>query len=172
MRILVLDDDPRRQAKFQRHYEARAGHVVVQVWTHDAAVEALLKARFDLIHLDHDLNDYVVRSTVQETGGVRELTGLDVARFIMTLTGDETGRPEVIVHSWNPLGARTMVALLREHGFPVVYRPFAELGAPELLEPEQDPQARLEELAARIDAALDEAMEEVDLVTAREGAGS
>lgn len=121
-RILVLDDDETRHDIFS---DALTGNIVTHVWTVDDACHELeAQDKFDLVYLDHDLNDHGVRSTMASTYGEVELTGYDVALFIARRL-DEAKRPnKVIVHSWNPPGARMMVACLREVGISATYEPF------------------------------------------------
>lgn len=120
MRILVLDDDKERHQAFARNFD---GHDVVHVETYDSALAALLKQpRFDVVYLDHDLNDFEAQSYAPGDSmyeGPRELDGQDVAVF-MARELPESKHPElVVVHSWNPSGADAMVSTLRRANFSV-----------------------------------------------------
>jgi CheY-like chemotaxis protein len=121
MRILILDDDVRRHGAFAK---ALLGHSVVHVYDYHRCVAALERETFDMAYLDHDLNDFGKKSTMSGVYGMQhELTGHDVAIFIAGMAPDR--RPKVVhVHSWNPDGAKRMVAALKEAGVECVYAPF------------------------------------------------
>lgn len=125
MRILVLDDDENRHDYFAREL-ALLGQEVVHTWTYDQCVDALTNQdRFDVVFLDHDLNDHGVKSVMvggSLYGGIQELDGRDVA-YYMAQRLDKDKRPgQVVVHSWNPDGAREMVQILRDDGYTNVVR--------------------------------------------------
>ena len=97
MRILFLDDDPRRHAEFAR---LAHGHSIVHAWRVDEATALLDEARFDLCCLDNDL----------ETESY-EREGLEVARHIAA--APRSRRPGgVLIHSWNETRARQMYEVL------------------------------------------------------------
>ncbi len=121
MRVLVLDDDDIRHEQFKVNLE---GHDVVHVHTVEEAGNALAAEKFDLVYLDHDLNDHGYESKGDTSYGRRELTGFEVARYIAQYLAPQKHPTKVIVHSWNPPGARMMVAVLRDVGIPVTYEPF------------------------------------------------
>lgn len=126
MRILVLDDDEVRHERFAEVFKT---YDIKHVWTYDEACHALEHlGPWDLVYLDHDLNDFEAKSMAEHEGPYggyyRELTGFDVVRFITRQLAKEKHPPEVIVHSWNPGGARMMITELREHGIKCSYRMF------------------------------------------------
>jgi CheY-like chemotaxis protein len=126
MKILVLDDDERRHDAFAK---ALVGDEVKHVWTFDEAVLALdTQDRFDLAYLDHDLNDFGKKSGYHNGYGFTEYTGFDVAAYMARHLAPEKQPLEVIVHSWNPPGARMMVNVLRDAGIKASYRPFHGAG--------------------------------------------
>lgn len=136
MKILFLDDAPWRHKLVRARMEdvtmKAAGVEVVHVWTVDECVEALQsKGPFDHIYLDHDLNQYVnVHGRVSKyaaTYGEHNLDGADVASW---MARNMQERPRVTVHSFNPDGARQMVDILKDAGFPVVYELFNGYCAP------------------------------------------
>ena len=97
MRILFLDDDPRRHDEFARIAD---GHSIVHAWRVDEAKAQLDRTRFDLCCLDNDL----------ETEGF-EREGYEVARHIAATS--KSRRPaRVLIHSWNETRARDMYAVL------------------------------------------------------------
>lgn len=121
MRILVLDDDVRRHSGFAR---ALIPHRVWHVYDYHRACSVLQREeRFDVVYLDHDINDFGKRSMGPGMyGSSRELTGLDVAAFIAGLP--EEKRPkQVITHTWNPDGGKAILKAL-EGICPVTYEPW------------------------------------------------
>lgn len=105
MRILFLDDDEFRHNTFADKAKA---HSVIHVRTAKEAISALKKERFDLACLDHDLAE--------------PITGYAVAVAI------EEGRciapREVVVHSYNPIGADRMVYAIKRAGVFAYAKPF------------------------------------------------
>lgn len=123
MKILVLDDNEQRHESFAQRFSRDCD--VTHVRTVTEALEALRDKSYDLVYLDHDLEDYQQSGMY---GSSVELTGLDVARFIARMP-EVVGQPptRVVVHSWNPAGARAMVSTLREAGIPTTYEPFQDI---------------------------------------------
>jgi CheY-like chemotaxis protein len=124
MRILILDDNPERHDAFDTFLDGK-GHEVMHAWTYWDAIGLLEDERFDLLYLDHDLNDHESASVISGMYGSRELTGLDVARFVARQLADDLKPERVVVHSWNPMGARSMVDILISVGISATYEPFA-----------------------------------------------
>lgn len=124
MKILILDDDDARHRRFQQWF---AGYDVTHAFTMDQFRRALEgESPFDYIFLDHDLNDHHYRSTASVDGDriegfvgpcTWELTGLDAADDVCALPFEKFPG-HVVVHSWNPDGARKMVDVLRSTGVP------------------------------------------------------
>lgn len=131
MRILVLDDDDVRHEAFSFFFGRRMIHdddlEVTQVKSFQGAVDELIsKPQFDIVFLDHDLNDFHYRSLNAPAGVVvrkedkarYELTGFDVAHYIAKVM-DKTKLPKlVVVHSWNPPAADGMMEFLYENNIP------------------------------------------------------
>lgn len=102
MKILFLDDDETRHQTFRRK---SIGHDVTYVYCVKDAIRALDSNRFDVASLDHDLGG----KQLVTSDGV-EPTGYLVAKHIATMSGF---RPkEVIIHSYNQVGARNMKNVL------------------------------------------------------------
>lgn len=128
MRVLILDDDEQRHAGFRA---AMVGVERVHVRNYEEAVKALSGSWFDVAYLDHDLSD---RQAVGQFlgdpsmfGG--EMTGADVARHIAAM--DRDARPGcVVIHSWNPDGARRMATILREAGVRAQIAPYGRGAVP------------------------------------------
>lgn len=116
MKILFLDDSPDRHRQF---FEDWDGHDITPVFTAAEAVTALKQHTFDLVFLDHDLGEF-------DTGGycaVPAGNGLDVARFIAAMP-EEKRQFRVVVHSWNPVGAKHMRDCFAAAGVDAVCQPF------------------------------------------------
>ncbi len=116
--VLVLDDDLRRHEHIT---QTLIGFDLVHVFTARAAIEALAnRDRFYLALLDHDL-------TFLQSAGKQdlEMSGTDVAHYISVMPIDK--RPEkVVIHSWNPVGAKRMENILKDAGVYVVRMPFSK----------------------------------------------
>lgn len=103
VRLLFLDDDAERHRVVALQCGA---HVTVEhVTTVDEAINALNQGSFDIVSLDHDLDDTDAANT-----------GMAVAQYIALHLEPARRPPFVIVHSVNPDGARAMEATLTEAG--------------------------------------------------------
>lgn len=122
VRVLFLDDDPERQTRFRMN---AIGCDLVQVWNYEEAAVALAGDRFDQVFLDHDLSErqavWPALDGGDEPYGHGERTGLDVAQLVAALP-DEKRPSLVIIHSYNPDGARRMHQVLADAGMRRVYR--------------------------------------------------
>lgn len=127
MRILVLDDDDERHGYFRRQF---IGHDVTHAYTYSECMDALLNTpNFEVVFLDHDLNDNGYRSTAESRPDhapkeptiysdlPEELDGCCVAEDVVRLLPVEKRPFQIIVHSWNHGGAAEMMAILRDGGF-------------------------------------------------------
>ena len=111
MRILILDDDWERLARFEKMY---IGHRVTCVETVGEAISELEANKFDVLFLDHDLGHRVH----VESDGLEE-TGYLVALW---LADNPQHKPEtIIVHSLNEIGSKNILSVLPE----AVRKPFA-----------------------------------------------
>jgi CheY-like chemotaxis protein len=115
LQILVLDDDDVRHERFSFYLSKE--HNVTHVHTFQGAIDALLNGVFDVVFLDHDLNDHHYRSVTK--GGSWSidkhlLTGYDVCVFLTKVLAKEARPKLAIVHSWNPPGAEAMMHVLKE----------------------------------------------------------
>lgn len=100
MKILFLDDSKERHAQFQRNH---GNDEIVTAWNYAEACAALLARVFDVVYLDHDLED------------PQGKTGEDVAKFLVALPREQ--HPQLaVIHSFNAHGRYRMDAVLREAG--------------------------------------------------------
>lgn len=128
MRVLIVDDEHERHEHYARQYD---GHVVVHAYNFFDAVDVLSDERFDVVQLDHDLNDYVrddAGKIVLDGARPRERTGLYVAEY-MYLMPDGARPRRVIVHSWNAIGAARIIHILRLAGIDCEYQAYGH-GSP------------------------------------------
>lgn len=123
-RVLVLDDIKFRHDSFDRIYE---GSDVRHAYTYSQFVYLLKGVKWDLIHLDHDLGDFVddADTYVDGWGKTREFNGQHAAMRICEMEDDRLPT-RVIIHSVNPEGARAMKSMLERRGVPVVWEPFGD----------------------------------------------
>ena len=117
MRILILDDMPERHEGFKVLLK---GHDLVHAYTYTDAVEsARFKSPFDMMCLDHDLDDgFEAMKTADwyEGGGmyVGNKTYYNGQDFCWRLHQfPEFCAPKVLIHSWNDTGGKAMEAILR-----------------------------------------------------------
>jgi hypothetical protein len=115
MRELFLDDDELRHEVFAEQCKAR-GNEPSHAHTLDEFMGMTDGKHWDIVHLDHDLNDFSFVSKWTDMYGDGEQTGVDAARWLAVQLPEH--RPsKVIIHSWNPSGAARMRATLEEAGF-------------------------------------------------------
>ena len=102
MRILILDNDRERHRHFARKL---INDTVVHVFSAKEAIIQLAHEKpFDAVFLDHDLGD---AGDLEASGPG---TGYEVAKWLAE-HGDRCP-PAVILHTFNPVGAQNMQALL------------------------------------------------------------
>lgn len=115
--ILLLEDKNDRAAAIQAAIRENTDEATIRVATADAAIRACVDADFDLLLLDHDL-DQDGALLAAETG-----TGMHlIAALAMNPPG--SARPPVIVHSKNLPAAGIMVAALLAAGYPAAWIPY------------------------------------------------
>ena len=121
-RLLIVDDqqDPRHDWFARKFPDNPRTHVLK---FHDA-IDTLTEHTFDVLFLDHDLNDD--GSGDIEVGAYRnhEFTGADIASWLTRNL--ERLPPLVIVHSVNPSGAQSCCKVL-EGNCEVMAIPFSSL---------------------------------------------
>lgn len=111
MNVIFLDDDQERHDAFEKQ---SVGDVVFHVYN-VPEFRTLFRTGvvFDIAYLDHDLGDF-------DGGGYNftsvEITGLDAVKFLVALKEDGKEVPFVVVHSWNPIGAKRMCDALEDAG--------------------------------------------------------
>jgi len=120
MKILLLEDDPNRVEEFQRRVEefSERNHVqceLVHVETAKDCIHKLETDKFKLVLLDHDLGGQVYVDTNNTN------TGSEVARW-MNKNPDKIKGVSIITHTFNPAGAKNIVALVPQcHYVPSIW---------------------------------------------------
>ena len=116
MKILFLDDIEKRHEIFNESY-VTGDEKVYHCYTYREALLTLKNhSPFDVAYLDHDLGDGHL--------GPTERTGYGVAQYIVYRLDKDKWPKKVIIHSWNPSGAKAMKQVLEKVGIDVVQDPF------------------------------------------------
>jgi CheY-like chemotaxis protein len=109
MKVFCLEDMDVRISVFKKRY---ANDELTIAKTANEAIAILEKGLdYDLYLLDHDLGGEIFCSSKLENSGYR------VAEFL----SDKNVKGDIVIHSWNPIGAQNMLAILPT----AVYRPFS-----------------------------------------------
>ena len=109
-KIFILEDMDMRISFFKK---ILSDYNLTIVKTAKEAIEILSKnLDFDILFLDHDLGDRIFVNTKDEN------TGSTVATFL----SDKEVKGRIIIHSYNPVGAKHMLGLLPK----AIYIPFSE----------------------------------------------
>lgn len=103
MKILFLDDMSIRHFLFDEI--CPESWEVWHVYSAETAIKALESRYYDIAFLDHDLSDYHYEGVVDNS------TGQEVAKFIAAMKDPPA---TVVIHSWNPEGAKAMKDILGE----------------------------------------------------------
>ncbi len=108
-KILFLDDDILRHKKFQAFVLSKGlnkDYEFYYVFTTKDAIKLLNEFRFDAMHLDHDLGGKTFVTDIEETGYEVTLWMEQYLRF--------TPPDYIVLHSFNPDGAKRMAASLKK----------------------------------------------------------
>lgn len=113
MNILILDDANYRHRDVMKLHPNDTIYSTYNIW--DA--QALLKTNvFDLIYLDHDLNDYSNDSVISNGETTLKLTGEDFVTYMLINVKRSNFPKKVIIISTNEKGAAMMEWLLNKAG--------------------------------------------------------
>lgn len=104
-KIFILEDDPLRIRQFR---QAAIGSDCTVATSYDEAV-AKFAPPYDLICLDHDLGDRIMVSSTDPNTGYHFVEWFLQQRF--------ANQMPIIVHSFNPSGARYMTETLNRRGY-------------------------------------------------------
>jgi CheY-like chemotaxis protein len=146
-RILIIDDDKERHDGFDSVLGDTAE--LTHVYTFDQAIKALNGPAFDEIYFDHDLGDY---GPSPSGYGETERTGADIAAYLVRMVPPDKHPSRAVIHSWNPVGAQNIAAVLKAADIPVVREPYGEpYGEEDMVLWVKDPMTGKYEVRAEID---------------------
>ena len=117
------------QMRHKYYAQKYAGNEIVHTFKFFSFLDALHEqSPFNLIHLDHDLGDFVSNPDrwLDDSGNKREFNGQNAAFEVIKLP-DEPLPSQVIIHSINQMGAKAMFDIIKSKGLPVVLQPFNDL---------------------------------------------
>lgn len=107
MNIFVLEDEIDRYPRNQIT-SALINHELTVARSFADAKARYVCGKYDILLLDHDMEGYYADSEEPNTG----------YQFVKWLVEqNEQPKPEVILHSQNPVGRQNMHLLLRDHGY-------------------------------------------------------
>lgn len=106
MKVLVLDDDKTRLSQFRDRFIER-GYTYDTTTSMEDCWKFIESKKYDMIFLDHDLGDEVFVDSKKEN------TGSEIARRWGSKE-HKNKETKVIVHSFNPAGAKNMLDLIED----------------------------------------------------------
>lgn len=112
MKVLFLDDNQERISTFKA--ACPAADIVT---TAEECISRLSKEKYDIVFLDHDLGGKVFQNSGDEDCGMQVVKYL-VASYLAAIPPVE----DVVIHTFNPAGAETMVSALQSCHYYTVYR--------------------------------------------------
>jgi DNA-binding NarL/FixJ family response regulator len=115
MKILVVDDEEQRHYGFASFYY---DHELYKAHNVDEAMIFLSTEEFDLIQLDHDLQDF---EHFEDGRKPIEHTGMDICSYL--IKRGYSGK--VIIHSWNVPASVRMKKMFIDAGINVLYEPYS-----------------------------------------------
>lgn len=89
-----------------------------------AALSAIDRFEFDTVSLDHDISHQVTVGTVSRPFPCPETFAL-VATYLGVVTRDREKKPEVIIHTANPVWAHIIAGICEKYGLPYRIMPYA-----------------------------------------------
>jgi DNA-binding NarL/FixJ family response regulator len=122
IKILFLDDSSFRHQCFDKNHEKTRDIEISHAYDYESAVRMLSNNKFDIAYLDHDLSD--ADQLCNPDSETIEKTGSDVAKFVALELQPQLIPDLIIVHSFNPVGAKNMVNILEDRGIKAVWAPF------------------------------------------------
>lgn len=115
-KVFILEDDDNRIKLFQEWFDY--ADVLVIVKKSGTALECLNQQTFDIVFLDHDLEEEHYTAFNEGREPQEAETGLYVAK---RLRDTPNGYTTCIIHSMNPVGAANMI---EAHPFNTIHVPF------------------------------------------------
>ena len=115
MKIFILEDDPNRIDWFKENLMTDDLDITQDV---AEAMKWLKSKEYDAVFLDHDLGGEVFVDSAEWN------TGATVAQMIHETPNKVL---DVVIHSWNPCGAKIMRDSMRANGVSCFYFPFQNM---------------------------------------------
>ena len=103
MKVFVLEDDGERNNVFSKLFVNQELMISNNV---DLSFKILSLIKFDYIFLDHDLGGKQLVNSLEQNTGYNLATKIHLTKNTLT---------PIIIHSYNPVGARNMEAILKRN---------------------------------------------------------
>jgi hypothetical protein len=132
MKVLFLDDmEPRRNKALKVFF----GQDLKLAVNATSAIAAMKAEKFDLVCLDHDLEEEHYEEWSGDgmwandgKGSRLKGSGTEVAEFMADELAHSNRPSKVVIHSCNDYGSQRMQSILERVGYSVVRRPFTQWG--------------------------------------------
>lgn len=116
MKILIIDDQSERHFGYRSIYYPQ--NEMRKAFTVKSAIAELERFNFDLVHLDHDLQDF---ENFNDGRKPIEHTGMEICKYLI----NKQYSGKVIIHSWNTVAAHQMKKMFEDNGIDVSYEPYS-----------------------------------------------
>lgn len=113
MKILILEDNPERIAKFKLLFKNQEVHYCDNVLD---AYNECLKNKFGILLIDHDLGGKIWEDSNGENNGYQFVK--------MIVSAGLQKRSLNYIHSCNPIGANLMLNYLKDNGYDGIWYPY------------------------------------------------
>jgi hypothetical protein len=111
LNIFILEDSKERIDYFKKQFDNHNLTICMEI--NDEVYNTLDEKRFDILFLDHDLENYIF--------GHKD-DGTTIAKYLTTRKLQS--HAIIYVHSMNPIGANNMVKILNDAGYEAQWIPF------------------------------------------------
>jgi hypothetical protein len=113
LNIFILEDTQERIDWFKKQFDNH--YLTIAEYVNEPVCQCLKDRKFDLIFLDHDLEDHLTRPTNVKTGNT-------LAKYLVK--NNLQSQAIFYVHSMNPIGANNIVRTLNDAGYEVQWLPY------------------------------------------------
>jgi hypothetical protein len=115
IKVLFLDDNTERHKHFIQN---NSGLIIDQVYDADMCIKCLDYGEYDIVFLDHDLNDLTNNELNDDEKDGRYV----VSKMITPTMIDKYKNKLIVIHSLNSAGAESMKSMLIQYGYNHVVR--------------------------------------------------
>lgn len=119
--VLFLDDNPLRHSRFSAE-GLFVDDICFHAYDYEQAVDLIDTHTFDVMYLDHDLSEE--DQSCNPIGITYKKTGTDVVRYLVSKKDSLSKNLMVVVHTFNPAGAKIMINMLHDADIHCLYIPF------------------------------------------------